>query len=290
MREWPTASSGPRVMDRKSNRRILAIFKRAYELEGEEQSSFLDRACGSDPAVRERIEKLLARDRADAPPLDSPAIERLTATPAIGDRFCIHCGANLGKRPHCETPECDRLPNAYARIPGPRERGGKPRSPRETRATPPPTPSRRERPRPGRRRTPQRPAETPRRVAPASDEPRYTLPMESDEAVAVLVGIGRLQTRQTISAGMTTIGADAKSDWHIDDPKVSYRHAAISCKSSGDDIWVLTIRDRDSTNGTFVNGERIDQKRLKNGDVLHLADLEFEVEFLSEAPRQTMQM
>ena len=48
-----------------------------------------------------------------------------------------------------------------------------------------------------------------------------------------------------------------------DDPELSRRHARIST----DDEGVLTVEDIGSTNGTFVNGERImGRRRLQPGD------------------------
>ncbi len=53
---------------------------------------------------------------------------------------------------------------------------------------------------------------------------------------------------------------------------VSKEHAEI-CQQ-GD---VLVLRDLTSTNGTFVNSERIDTTPIREGDILHFADFEFRV-------------
>lgn len=52
---------------------------------------------------------------------------------------------------------------------------------------------------------------------------------------------------------------------------VSQRHAVLDRKGRG-----LTIRDLGSTNGTFVNGERLTaDHRISEGDIIHIARFEF---------------
>lgn len=53
------------------------------------------------------------------------------------------------------------------------------------------------------------------------------------------------------------------------DQEISTEHASLELS---DDGWVLI--DLDSTNGTFVNGQRVDDRRLVHGDVIHLAHVE----------------
>ena len=52
--------------------------------------------------------------------------------------------------------------------------------------------------------------------------------------------------------------------------QVTARHAVMYYSESG---WVL--EDRDSTNGTFVNGCRITQRLMQNGDIVHISGWEF---------------
>lgn len=64
-----------------------------------------------------------------------------------------------------------------------------------------------------------------------------------------------------------TIGRSPDNDVRIDHPTVSRSHARIVQSREG----VYTIEDLDSTNGTFVNGERIIQPRvLKLDDIIHI--------------------
>lgn len=62
---------------------------------------------------------------------------------------------------------------------------------------------------------------------------------------------------------------------------VSKQHAELSLR--GGELWV---RDLDSRNGTLVNGQRTAESALREGDILHFADVEFRVgrEELEEAP------
>jgi pSer/pThr/pTyr-binding forkhead associated (FHA) protein len=52
-----------------------------------------------------------------------------------------------------------------------------------------------------------------------------------------------------------------------DDAKISRRHARLEWNGQ---TWVLL--DEDSTNGTFVNGERVSERELRAGDVLEIGD------------------
>ncbi len=80
-----------------------------------------------------------------------------------------------------------------------------------------------------------------------------------------------------------TIGRNETCDLHIDSNQVSREHATITRQGRK-----FKVRDLGSTNGTFVNGERITEAALGDGDLLVIADVEFT--FFSgagEAARQT---
>jgi pSer/pThr/pTyr-binding forkhead associated (FHA) protein len=58
------------------------------------------------------------------------------------------------------------------------------------------------------------------------------------------------------------------------DDFASARHARVEAQRDG--LWLI---DLDSTNGTFVNGERVDgRRRLRDGDVVKVGDTELRVE------------
>ncbi len=74
--------------------------------------------------------------------------------------------------------------------------------------------------------------------------------------------------------GVTIVGRDAESGIRLDgDEFASTRHARIDPRPDG--VWV---EDLQSTNGTFVNGERITSQRLQPGDVLRVGETELRLE------------
>ncbi len=59
------------------------------------------------------------------------------------------------------------------------------------------------------------------------------------------------------------IGRGLSADLHLDESSVSRRHAILVPRPSG-----ARVLDDRSSNGTFVNGRRIQQADLSNGDVI----------------------
>jgi EAL domain-containing protein (putative c-di-GMP-specific phosphodiesterase class I) len=76
--------------------------------------------------------------------------------------------------------------------------------------------------------------------------------------------------RVKIAHSPFVIGRSRSANLTIYSNKVSHRHAQIS-HHSGEHL----IRDLGSTNGTFVNGDRIEEARLDDGDIIHVAHWEF---------------
>ncbi len=66
-----------------------------------------------------------------------------------------------------------------------------------------------------------------------------------------------------LPAGVMHIGRGLAADLHLDENSVSRRHAIVHNRRSG----VRVLDDR-SSNGTFVNGRRIVQADMHDGDVL----------------------
>jgi FHA domain len=87
----------------------------------------------------------------------------------------------------------------------------------------------------------------------------------------------------TLDAGRTfetgpvpmTIGRSAENTAALEgDDFASAQHARV--ESQRDGVWIL---DLGSTNGTFVNGERMDGRhRLRNGDVVRIGQTELRYE------------
>lgn len=89
---------------------------------------------------------------------------------------------------------------------------------------------------------------------------------------ALLVGEGR---RTVLSGDHMVIGRSRECDLVLDDPNVSRRHAEVRFDG---DRWVAV--DLGSTNGIKVNGRRVEEAPLEEGDQLTLgvSRLTFEVE------------
>ena len=61
--------------------------------------------------------------------------------------------------------------------------------------------------------------------------------------------------------GVTVVGRDPDSSIFLNDVTVSRRHAQIQLDKNR-----YTLRDSGSLNGTYLNGERVDEAELKSGD------------------------
>ncbi len=77
-----------------------------------------------------------------------------------------------------------------------------------------------------------------------------------------------------------TVGRTAACDLLVPDPTVSRRHAELEQVDAG-----LRVRDLESTNGTFLNGERIFDAVATSGSRLSFGKAEFEVRQEAPEPR-----
>jgi pSer/pThr/pTyr-binding forkhead associated (FHA) protein len=68
-----------------------------------------------------------------------------------------------------------------------------------------------------------------------------------------------------LDMGVTHIGRGLAADLRVDEKSVSRRHAMLVSDPAG-----TRVLDDRSSNGTFVNGLRVEQTDLKNGDELVL--------------------
>lgn len=85
-------------------------------------------------------------------------------------------------------------------------------------------------------------------------------------------------SRFELPSTVTSIGRRQDCDFCIPLTVVSRRHCEIN-----QDSGKITIRDLKSRNGTFVNGEPIEEALVKAGDVLRIGPVEFVVQ-VDETP------
>ena len=106
-------------------------------------------------------------------------------------------------------------------------------------------------------------------------------------AVLIVLSGARAGTRRALTADFATLGRHPSSDLQFDpenDNDVSARHAAVFRQGPG-----YVVRDLGSSNGTWLNGNRIRSDRsLEHGDRIRLGargpEVEFAVEEVDERP------
>jgi len=72
-----------------------------------------------------------------------------------------------------------------------------------------------------------------------------------------------------LPGSIKTIGRSTGADFIVEAPLVSRVHCRLTAGANE-----LEVLDLDSTNGTFVNGERVDRRTLKTGDRLGVGRVE----------------
>jgi hypothetical protein len=77
----------------------------------------------------------------------------------------------------------------------------------------------------------------------------------------------------------TTVGRVEDNAFQIAEPSVSSHHCEILLK--GNDV---VVRDLNSTNGSFINGEKITESVLKPGQTLRLGQIEIRIDDGSPMP------
>ena len=76
-----------------------------------------------------------------------------------------------------------------------------------------------------------------------------------------------------LAAERTTVGRVEDNAFQIAEPSVSSRHCEILLQGAD-----IVIKDLNSTNGTFINGEKISEGVLKPGQTLRLGNVELKLD------------
>ena len=117
---------------------------------------------------------------------------------------------------------------------------------------------------------PERAASSPAAMAPVNAPPPMA-PSPSTWSKPVIASPARLVIRDTaypLTRATTVLGRGSDVDIRIDDPGVSRRHVEISTAPAP------FVRDLGSTNGTLLNGQRVSEAALVDGDVLQIGSTE----------------
>ena len=80
-----------------------------------------------------------------------------------------------------------------------------------------------------------------------------------------------------LEEGELVIGRGADCQIQLDDGAVSSRHTAISIKPSAyfENQLEIFAEDQGSTNGTYINGRRVQRHLLKHGETVKIGTHEF---------------
>jgi len=90
-------------------------------------------------------------------------------------------------------------------------------------------------------------------------------------AVIIQTVDGVVTNRFIIDKNGLRFGRTSDNEVQIDDIAVSNNHAEIMCEINKDDKETFIIRDMGSTNGTFVNEQKIiDRLQLYHGDTIRV--------------------
>lgn len=81
--------------------------------------------------------------------------------------------------------------------------------------------------------------------------------------------------------GLNKLGRNPTNDFRISAPSVSSFHAEIQVEQG-----TVRVRDLGSTNGTFINGEQVQEGSLSPGDTLRLGEVELALEEVLVTPRR----
>src|SRR5258706_12425001 len=85
----------------------------------------------------------------------------------------------------------------------------------------------------------------------------------------VLLSAGMTGRTHDLKVDSTTIGRVEDNIFQIAEPSVSSHHCEILLRGSE-----VVVKDLNSTNGSFINGEKVTESVLKPGQILRLGQIE----------------
>ena len=98
-------------------------------------------------------------------------------------------------------------------------------------------------------------------------------------AKLVLLSAGMTGRTHDLKVEKTTVGRVDDNTFQIAEPSVSSHHCEVLLRGTE-----VVVRDLNSTNGTYINGEKISESPLKPGQILRLGQVEMRLETDATAP------
>jgi len=98
-------------------------------------------------------------------------------------------------------------------------------------------------------------------------------------AKLVVLSTGMTGRTHELKVDKTTIGRVEDNTFQIAEPSVSSHHCEVLLRGTE-----VVVKDLNSTNGSFINGERIAESVLKVGQILRLGQIEMRLEADTAAP------
>jgi pSer/pThr/pTyr-binding forkhead associated (FHA) protein len=92
-------------------------------------------------------------------------------------------------------------------------------------------------------------------------------------AKLVVLSVGMTGRTQELKVDKTTIGRVEDNTFQIAEPSVSSHHCEVLLRGSD-----VVVRDLNSTNGTYINGEKVAEGVIKPGQILRLGQIEMRLE------------
>src|SRR5712671_1414067 len=92
-------------------------------------------------------------------------------------------------------------------------------------------------------------------------------------AKLVVLSAGMTGRTHELTVDKTTIGRVEDNTFQLAEPSISSHHCEVLLRGSE-----VVVRDLNSTNGTFINGEKVTESVLKPGQILRLGQIEMRLE------------
>ena len=92
-------------------------------------------------------------------------------------------------------------------------------------------------------------------------------------AKLVVLSAGMTGRTHELKVDKTTIGRVEDNTFQIAEPSVSSHHCELLLRGAD-----VVVKDLNSTNGTFINGEKVSESVLKAGQILRLGQIEMRLE------------